>query len=450
MLRYVLFSFLVALITLSPAHAQQGPTDQLRFAERPNVNLPAGSAKPNLDHYRVVVYQNLTACPQYMDPRQNLVVYEINDQLSKQVVSLNQNSDYAVGTYMHDDMGWWLVPGSCRVLDTADAVRSPYAPVINRLPNPAWFKAVVEVNIPQSQPGYRLVKTDGDTCPDSFKRRTTEDQTLDTKPYTASQTILAGTHSYGVYHVEDSPVWYAHRPMWNYRLVEGTCQTFLVDDFLESFSYSPQLPPEAVAGYVEPAEPSWSISLEALAAYDDEFVGASLVRFEALAYRPLVITAAVGLEFPTLVEGSNQVVPGFELGAGYSHSTPLADGLLFDWNATANTGFGSVLTHCGPATLETNLTYTCGHEEEGFPVLLTAPWFGPAASAKLLSPLKGHNWFLVGFSASLQVYYLQSNDGAHSLTVDTSQGSETIDYRYDNGSAWWFKPTGAFTFGYAW
>lgn len=456
MLYYILIPLLAALLSFAtPAFAQEEVSAIQTFGKA-NVSLPVDTSL-DMDHYRVIMFDVFEDCPAVFTPNDQIVaVYQL-EKLSERQQPLLPGT-YVIGTYMLVDRGTWsLNQRSCRTVSvhSTTKVLEPYAPFIDRVPDPKQFFMNIVPKLPVTQPAYYLLRFPTGTCPK--EHHDLKDAVQLNQPIDRFE-LSGGTWSLGVYRHSYVMVPDPKQPAMKLRtdefiLLKGSCQAYNVTNFSQSATYQPQLPAEILADYVAPEihGPTWLISGSVLASYDAEFVGGGLLRGEYLGIHPLVLTAAIGADFPSLRAGSNRITPGFELGAGYAHSTELNSDLLFDWNITGNVGLGSVLTHCGPTTFDATQAYTCGHHEEGFPVLLSAPWFGPAASIRVLSAVnakdKPAQWLSFGLGGSLQIYALL--DGDRQVAVQTTEGEEKISYRFGETTTW-FKPVAVFEIGYAW
>lgn len=379
----------------SPAFAQDGvgvANATLTFA-KPNLELPTNHRPLNLSDYLVVVYLGRTACQGTFSPDDNILVMNLEGDVEKKTLQLPVGN-HSVCTYMQiDHVTRVLIPQSYRLVQVVPANSTaklePYAPYIDRLPDITSYYSNARLNISETKTDYYLIKTQTDTCPQ---------KTDGTGKIYLSQTVnpfevSGGTWSFGVYHevselVKDPAnqgMKIQHKVS---HLLKGTCNSYQVLGFNTELVYQPVLPPEILASYVAPVVIVPAYGLTAGMRTDFTSAGFNLRGEWLPRSAPLIVTATFGMLYPELA-GDTYPLTFASVGAGYTHWHSLPRHLQINWNAQLQGGLSGLVLQCSPGRYNPNQVYNCSDSlaDGGFPLVLTAPWFGPAGDVKVVGQI---------------------------------------------------------------
>lgn len=430
-------------------------------ADKPLIQFVAPSDTYNAPYYqdnwyKIGVYEGVKECPPQLQ-----TVYVADGQPHEPALfnfgappwELDVGRTYVVGTYHRSGTQadgtpvWAISAGSCKPSFTVAAGDKDrlYAPLLGTWrPSGDLLHATVTATIPALQSGYVLYyEYGGSDCSSQIDPRHHDGKVIPLTPATTQAVVelAGGTWLFGIYH-EDTPAIIAFTAVnpqsMRYRLVGNTCQQIKVVDFSGLISYQPNLPVSSLLNKPKPAE-QFAASALFVGSVPERLTLGFQVRFDYVRWSYFVATANLGADFSVFHPLDTLVPPNGGVGVGYTRTHPLPEKYIMQWAITGNVGVGSVLLRCPNDVYADGVTYTCGANNDGFPVVQVAPWFGPGGTLRFLGPNGGRH---IGIEFWLQGQIYRLDNQSRELSVQTTAGDQTIHYVLEQDEQWWFQPRG--------
>jgi hypothetical protein len=456
----VLFQFI-----LGSAHAQEvDPTNaevNLTFAEpRIDTNKETYQASQHL----IAVYSNpnTDTCPSM--PEAIMVngspVYPIKlgflDPGYREGLVLQPSSSYLVATYHRVNRETWqYTSGSCRRIETVVAHQADvrYQPLVTWNPPQSNLFYDLSISVP-SLPGYVLLVQALNGSHDCEKE-TTEGTPLELETPPLTMVLQGGAWAIGIYHRQVEMKKDSSQPglttqVTSYKLVSGTCQTYVVSDMGVQTSYVPALPKAMLKSLAKSPEPTarvgnshrqYQLGLD-FPLQISERVSAGIAGVHggvSWEYKGLRL-GIVGQADWLYDRGLDSSFPGVAIGGSLSKNwwrAPTGIGPNeFGLQGNLAAGFGGLAMTCSfneQASTVEDLQVLCWPGEEGFTNLQYAPWVGVSPRASL-----GWGELPLGVRVVLGVD-LQLYSFGEGLEMDITQGERRIEDVPFNAPLWWVQ-----------
>lgn len=451
------------ILGLGSAHAQDlDPTNaevNLTFAE-PRVDANNETYQPG--QHLVAVYSNANTdtCPSTPEAimANDSPVYPIKfgflDPGYREGLVLQPNSSYLVATYHRVNRETWqYTSGSCRRIETVVAHQADvrYQPLVTWDPPASNLFADVSISVP-SLPGYVLLMQPLNGSHDCQKETTAGTPfELETPPLTV--VLQGGAWAMGIYHRQVEMQKDPSQPglttqVTSYKLVSGTCQSYVVSDMGMQTSYVPALPKAMLKSLAKPPAPmarvnnrQYVLGLD-FPLHISQRVSAGIAGVHggvSWEYKGLQL-GIVGQADWLYDRGLDSSFPGVAIGGSLSKNwwrAPSGIGpneLGLQGNLLA--GFGGLAMTCSfnehASTVE-DLQVLCWPGEEGFTNLQYAPWVGVSPRASI-----GWGELPLGVRLVLGVD-LQLYSFGGQLEMDITQGERRIEDVPYIDPEWWVQ-----------